>query len=359
MRIFITTILPQKQILEYGLSIAANNFSSNLISGVCFGKVYSILALSTNGKINNDSTKDSHFELVYNYFVRNLGSGWTKLACILEQYKIFKNIPSGSIVWTYNVNSLNAFIILLLKVLKPSVQINAIVLDFTPAGGKGLNRLYLKLINTLHGVISLSYSELFTCKNRLVLPGVVPINSGNEPLITNVNHRFLLSGVLNDAIAQIHMVLNAFSQLPQCELHITGITNEERLIDSFSKKYPNIIFHGKTSYDQYYRILHDCTFLLSTRSEMYPENNCNFPSKIIESLLHNRIVISTIKYRQLQDINYFVVGSSMACFKNDILDILSKDDNSLLEFSNQGRNVKDIYTPRMSENSIVNIENAE
>ena len=51
MRIFVTHIVPKKNIMEYGLSMAACNFSWNLINGGAFDKVYSVLPTFVNRRV--------------------------------------------------------------------------------------------------------------------------------------------------------------------------------------------------------------------------------------------------------------------------------------------------------------------
>ena len=357
MRFFLTTVLSEHLIAKYKLSFAACNFSFNLMSGGGFDKTYSILPLFTSGKIEEDAFKDSRYELVYSKTFRKRDGKWTLLACIAEQWRLFRKIPQGSIVWTYNLNTLLALTVLLLKIFKPSVQINVIVLDFTPVvKGVGLNQFYLKLINTVHGNICLANSTLFTCKNRIVLPGVVPVSAGGEPIIKTYNKKFLLSGVLNESIAQVTMVLKAFSELTHCELHITGSGESEELIELYASQFQNIIFHGKVSFKDYLDIMHECTYQLSTRDVSYPENQCNFPSKIIEGLLHNRIVISTIEYEQLDGVKYFVVDSDYDIFKKQITAIVNTVEPILMQYSNQGKKVTELFNTQKWNESMRKIE---
>ena len=130
-RIFITTILPEPLIAKHKLSFAACNFSFNLMSGGGFDKVYSILPLYTGGEMDKEAFEDERFELIYDN-LRKTGGIWQKLAALKEQWAIFKRLPKGASVWYYNISTLNALLFVLLKILKPSVQQNVIVLDFTP-----------------------------------------------------------------------------------------------------------------------------------------------------------------------------------------------------------------------------------
>jgi len=324
------------------------------LSGSGFDKCYSLLPVNVKGEL--PAINEDGYEVVYSKW-RGRSGLLAKLAIFKEQIYIFKQVHSGDSIWLYNLNIINALLFVLLKLFKPSVKLNVIVLDFTPANSwREQNYWYLKLLNKADGTICLAYSDLFKCKNTAVLPGVVPAAAGQEPLITTPNNRFLLSGVLREEIAQTSMVLEAFSKLPRCELHITGKADNDNLIKEYAEKYENIKWYGMVSYDEYLRLLHCCTFVLSTRDPKSPENWCNFPSKIIESLLHNRIIISTIRYKQLDDIDYFKVPSKTDCFISYISNISSLDNNSLCKYANQGKKVAEIFSTKVWNEKMNEIE---
>lgn len=354
MRIFQTFVLPDELVARYKLSFAAANFSRNLLSGGGFGKCYSLIPVNVTGEL--PSVREDGYEVVYSNW-RKKGGLLSKLAIFKEQFYIFKQIHKGDSLWLYNLNIINALLFILIKIFKPSVKLNVIILDFTPATSwREQNYWYLKLINKADGAISLSYSDLFKCKNVSILPGVVPMSSGSEPTIEVFNNKFLLSGVLLEEIAQTSKVLECFAQLPQCELHISGKTNNEDMIKGYAEKYENIIWHGSVSFKDYLALLHDCTFVLSTRDPEFPENQCNFPSKIIESLLHNRIVVSTIEYRQLEGIKYFKSASQADFFKQHIEGIANLNESSLMGYANQGKKVAEMFSTEVWNNTMTRIE---
>lgn len=337
-RILWTCVLPESLIARHGLSFAACNFSFNLMSGGAFDEVYSGMPLYVGGAMEAEAFSDPRFTLVYDRH-RQGGSLGRKLATFFEQWTIFRRIPSHAAVWLYNLNTLNALLFVLLRLLKPSVQVNVIVLDFTPvAHGFGLNRIYLRLINLAHGRICLATSPLFRPKNSLCLPGVVPGDDGAaRPLIEEPRPTFLLSGVLADEISMLPEVLKAFSQLPDCELHITGTKGDEALLKDYAARYPHIHWHGQLPFAQYLDLLHSVTFQLSTRDENMPENRCNFPSKIMEALYHNRIVVSTITYPQLgRDVRYYLVRPAAGDLAAQIGAIAHKPAAELMLHANQG-----------------------
>ena len=358
-RIFWTCILPEQLVGKYRLSFAACNFSFNLMSGGGFDRVYSMMPLYVGGEMDQEAFEDNRFELIYDQ-LRKRGGLWRKLAVLKEQWIIFRQIPRESSIWFYNLNTLNAFLFILLKLFKPSVQLNVIVLDFTPVrSGLGLNRIYLKFINVAHGRICLANSLLFKSHNSAILPGVIPANHENIPIIRDPRKTFLLSGVLSEEIAQLSLVLKSFSQLSECDLYITGNKGNETLLKAYSDKYPNIHWCGQLPFSQYMELLHKITFQLSTRDPKAPENKCNFPSKIIEALLHNRIVVSTIEYPQLTGFKYIKIESNTKSFIKGIHSILSMSDIDLLTYANQGNVIKQAFNTHVWNNTMSKIEQAK
>lgn len=342
-RVFCTCILPEQLIRTYGLSNAGCHFSFNLMSGGIFDKVYSNLNLFVGGDMPKEAFADERFQLVYSS-IRRFGILGRWIGCFFEQWRMFLDIEKDSKVWFYNLTSLNAVLFLLLRIFKPNTRLYVIVLDFTPSGLFSLNYWYLKFINKAHGNILLSNSKIFKNKNKVILPGVVPQFNKLIPLIETPNMSFLLSGVLLEEISMMSMVLEAFTKMPEFDLYITGSKGDIKLARKFDYEYPNIHFIGEIPFDSYLDLLHKITFQLSTRDIRFPENQCNFPSKIIEALLHNRAIISTISYPQLKGINYFVVSDNVTSFIKDIQRISDMPKDSLMKYINQGEVIQELYS---------------
>lgn len=351
MRYFITHIAPKDKILEYKVSSAACNFSYNLIGGGMFDKVYSILPANVCEKkdfTNNDGVEYIYSSLRWKGVLR-------KFAPIIENIRIFCQIKKGSSVWLYNMTMLNVWLVLLLRWFKPSVKVNVIVLDFTP--GEKHNDYFLKQINKCFGRILLANSPLFNKENSAVLPGVTPLNDIDYPKVTEIKKEFLISGVLGENIAMMSMLLEAFSKMPHLTLHITGIISDDSKIKEYANKYPNIKYQGCVPYNEYLEILHSTPFLLSTRNPEFPENQCNFPSKIIEALLHNRIIVSTLHYEQLNGIKYFEVPANTGGFIKAIEQIANLGEIELKSYANQSQLVKKKFNTTVWTNTISDIEN--
>ena len=353
MRYFITHIAPKDKILEYRVSSAACNFCYNLISGGIFYKAYSILPAYVTGKKefnNNDGVEYIYSSLRSKSILR-------KFSPIIENIRIFRQIKNGSSVWLYNMSLLNIWLVLLLRWFKPTVKVNVIVLDFTP--GEKHYKFFLKQINKCHGRILLANSTLFNKDNSVVLPGVTPENGNDYPQITEIKKEFLISGVLGENIAMISMLLEAFSKMPHLTLHITGVIDNDSKIKEYANKYQNIKYHGCVPYNKYLEILHGTPFQLSTRNPAFPENQCNFPSKIIEALLHNRIIVSTLHYEQLNGIKYFEVPANTEGFIKAIEYIANLGENDLISYANQSEMVKTMFNTTVWEKTIRKIEKCQ
>lgn len=355
MRIFQTFVLPDELVIKHRLSFAAANFSRNMISGGSFDKVYSLIPVNVRGELG--TVTESGYEVIYSGW-RKKGGILAKVAIFAEQWKVFRQIHNGDSVWFYNMNMINGYLFLLLKLLKRSVKLNVIVLDFTPpTQWYHQNSFFLKLINRADGIISLSTSDLFTVRNSALLPGVVPADSVTYPEVSTIKKTFLISGALGDNIAMLPMLLSAFSKMTDMTLHITGKAPDMQLIESYTSRCKNIIYHGMVEYEEYLRILHETPFLLSTRNPSFPENRCNFPSKIIEALLHNRIVISTLHYKQLDGVKYFEATSDSEMFINNLREIVSLPHSELLSYANQGDSIRQRFSCNVWKDCMIKIEN--
>ena len=353
MRIFLTHILSHSAGQKLGISIAATNFSLNLISGGGFDKCYSILPTFVAA---DDYESDQGIELISYKGLRRLGRIGRITAVLAEQCRLFRKIPRNANIWLYNITPLNTLLIRLLRCFKPSVKIYPIVLDFTP----GVHDKYLSIINNSNGRIFLANSARFNQDNSVCMPGVVSLNDSEKPSIKRIEATFLLSGKLLPEISMLPTVLEVFAKIPNAQLYICGqdCPNEEQLFE-VSNRCPNIEYIGNVSFKEYVQLLHRCTFVLSTRDNTFLENECNFPSKIIEALSNNRIVLSTIDYPSLNSINYFHIGRNVDEMANDIERIISMPDEKLLKYANQQTVVKKLFSVEEWNKAMLELEKQE
>ena len=354
MRIFQTFILPDELAARYNMSFAGCNFSRNLLRNAGFDKTYSLIPWTVKGEL--PQIDDEDYEVVYSS-LRKRGGFVAKMAIFWEQWLLFRKIKKKDTVWFYNLYFLNGFVFFLLKVFKPSVKLNIIVLDFTPANSIMQQNYWCRfLINKADGLILLADSPFFCCANKEIIPGVVPSNGVEYPIIERGNKEFLLSGMISDVIAMTPHVLDVFSKLPDCILHITGyLVDNEDMVKEYTARYSNIIYHGKMSYSEYIDLLHRVTFLLSTRNPDCPENKYNFPSKILEALFHNRIVVSTLDYSQLAGIKYAKINKENMV--EEIKALVSDMENTVFTYANQAEIVSEKYSAEEWNKYMSRIEN--
>lgn len=353
MRIYLGHFCKADKERELGISVAASNFSNTLVSGDIFDRVYSILPPFVTGKRNANELATENSVLLYSA-LRRLPSPLSRVAPIFEQLALFFKIPRGASLWLYNVTMLNWILIKLLRWLKPSVKIYPIVLDYTP--GLPGNDKFLKAINNSAGRISLTnYSELSKV-NFHCLPGITPLIT-THPQIKSPKPTFLLSGVLSEEISSISTVVEAFANVPEATLYITGnLSHNPALIERIAH-IRNINYLGMLSKAEYNNLLDtSTTFILSTRNPNFPENQCNFPSKIIEGLSHNRGVISTISYPQIDGINYITTKLSVEELRNTIRNVSSMTASQIERYINQGEKVAKMFSISVWKSIIEKIE---
>lgn len=352
MRIFLGHMSPDTREIPEGVSIAASHFSSNLLRGKIFDAAYTILP----PMVSYEDAKNASCGLFTSMAsqLRRLPGRFRALGPLMEQVSLLQRIPKGSELWLYNVTNLNYFLVRLLGWFKPSVSVYPIVLDFTP--GQSDEKRVMRAYNSASGRIGLTTYERIAKHNFRCLPGVVPPSGATYPRIDNPTPTFLLSGVLGENISQVSKVIEAFCLVPEATLNITGVTDNPERITSLAEKHPNVTFHGKVSAEEYTRLLHSSTFLLSTRDPEYLENRCNFPSKIIEALLHNRAIISTISYPQIDGIRYFLIPSTVEGMADEIRRIASLPKEKLANYINQSGEVSRRFSTEVWRDTIEQIE---
>lgn len=335
--------------------MAAHLFCHKLIDAQIFDKIYSILPVIpiTKEELNYERNVIPMYSCLRNNYILS------RIAFLWESIRLMNNIPKHSVIWFYNLPFISVFLFWSLKIFKPSVSLNVILLDYTP-GKKGLEGLKEKFllysINKSNGIIRLANSSFIENKNTFCLPGVVSTTDEKQPEILVIKKSFLISGALGNNIAMLPLLLDVFSLLPDMQLHITGKASDLNLIKQYTNQYSNIIYHGMVEYDEYLKILHDTPFLLSTRNPNAPENQCNFPSKIIEALLHNRIIISTIHYEQLDGIRYFETPATKDGFIKSLQQIMQLPQAELLKYANQAEEVKQRFNTNVWKTWMKKIE---
>ena len=113
---------------------------------------------------------------------------------------------------------------------------------------------------------------------------------------------------------------------------------------------------GVLTFTEYEELLHTVSFQLSLRNPLWADNTCNFPSKIIEALLHNRGVISTIRYEQIEGIKYIKTDRSIEGFVKTLTDIENMSDLEWFGYVNQGQSVSEKFSTSIWNKEMEKIE---
>lgn len=352
-RVFVTHVVPKNLIEKLHVSMAANYFSYNLIDENCFDIVFSLVPTNINDKIGN---KDSSVDYIQSRFLSNKGI-CKFLNVLLDNLKLFNKIPKNSNVWFYNLTHQTIFVYLLLKFFKSNIKVFVILLDFTPPSSRfSLQSLIFKHLNKADGLISLTNNKEISLQNKIILPGLVPNDekTKTQKLINNV---FLLSGILSKNRCP-ELILEVFSKYPEYELLITGKIEDEKLVEKYINNFNNIKYLGFLKYDEYLKVLDDVTYSINSRDPSYLENNFNFPSKTVEHLKHNKVIISTMEYSELEGIDYFYVKPTVEDFIFFFKKLKSMDINLLLEkYANQSDKVYELFGVSMWKNGFKKLEN--
>ena len=348
-RIFVSNVVPKDFITKLNVSAAANYFSYNLIEASIFDQNISLVPPNVNRKFKRSKEGVIFYSIIGDSFLKK---SW----CFLENIrKIFKSIKPQSRIWFYNLNSYNLLLFLILKAFKKDIKLFIILLDYTPSKNLfSISHLILTLINSSDGIISLTDNPSISHK-KIVIPGFV--KDKTYPKLNKVNYNFLLSGILSENRSP-ELILEAFSKFPHFNLIITGKIENHLLIDTYVKKCNNIKYLGFVEYDQYVEILNEASFSINSRNPKFEENHFNFPSKAIEHLSYNRIVISTMRYKELSGINYFYVKpnpESLMVFLKELE--LMKASHILNAYGNQTEIVRNKFGKEKWKESMNSLEN--
>lgn len=310
--IFITQVVPKEQVSKLKLSQAANNFCFR-IAETCDCHHISIVPISVNNLLNCKQEDNCTYFQVRKYTHKGI-TKW--LNTLIENILVFKYVNSLKEVniWFYNIILPNVLLFFLLKYFTRK-HVYVLLADYNPARYPCfIRKIILLALRKCDGVISLSGRCKIQGQRILNIPGIYP----QSEMCKSVgefygNHKFLLSGTINRNTG-LDLALDTFKEIENAELYISGSVEakELSLIKRYERDYSNIHYLGMLpTYSDYLKLLNEVDFILTLRNPNEKVNLYNFPSKIIEALAHNRPVISTINYVELEGFNYFICNYSI------------------------------------------------
>ena len=105
---------------------------------------------------------------------------------------------------------------------------------------------------------------------------------------------YMYAGIL-EPVTGVDMLLKAFSQIsnPSVRLKISGKGSFQKLVEEAAEQDDRITYLGCVPYEEYLSNLKQADVLVNPRNMNLPENENNFPSKIMEYLATGKPIIST------------------------------------------------------------------
>lgn len=357
--IYISNLVTIELQNSYKISQASNNFNSHVCELNYFSHHYGLPTTNIGNDFKSFFDAEAGVEFYGVRFFKHVGIGKI-LNIICENVALYVKILRRDElnVWFYNLWT-NTLIVFLLLRFFSTKKTYILLADYNPhRSNKIIDNFILWCHRKANAVLSLSSRCRNTNNKFYSIPGIIPKRNINFiPGTLTGSHNFLFSGTISKDNG-IEMAIEVFSKIPKAKLTITGLCSEE--IQKKCAKYKNINCRGYISdYADYLKILNSSDYLLSWRDPSQPVNNYNFPSKILETLAGNRTaVISTIKYEELDGINYFYEEYDEQKLFKLITDIISGDfDSYTQQCLNNGKALVEKYSEEIWVKTIKEIEN--
>lgn len=338
MSVFIAQLFPKDKVKDIkGASQAGINFCHSFIEAIEPDVVYAYQLNSEQKKLRFDFGNEKIKYVVSRVFPHK--SVLKGLNVLVENFRITGDIVKRreKNVWFYNMTPQVMMIFFMLRFLFRK-KCFVVVADFTP--GIFRNKLALKLLKRSSGIISLTpeLKDIIANATRVeVKAGIINAVVRPDDRETVNRNSFLFSGSLGKYTG-IELALEAFAELPGIQLYVSGRGDSENKVIQFSEKYPNIRFLGFLGYAEYVELLAKVDFVLSLRDTSVEKNLYNFPSKIIEYFIGNKIVISTKRYSTLDPESYIFSEYDKQQLKEAISRLVQLPDQEIRKMQSAANN---------------------
>lgn len=105
---------------------------------------------------------------------------------------------------------------------------------------------------------------------------------------------FMYSGLLNH-VTGVNLLLDAMKQVERQDIRlwISGKGELEEVVRAAAEEDGRICYLGHLPYEEYIRKLQEADVLVNPRDMSLPENQNNFPSKIMDYLAAGKVIVST------------------------------------------------------------------
>lgn len=306
--LFCGTMVPDN--IEYqteGISAAGSRFQNNMVKNMkemgyeiyecSFIGVQIPLEARTNLEKEAQNKKN---RVEYVFKKKNV------IASIIEYHKkILKLLENVDIVICYNI--IYAWLLLPKFAKKKEKKSIAIIADYSESVSyKGIkSKLYAKLqlwsMRQFDVVVGLSANIRTKLKEK---QGFVLMEGGidrdfYDAFLYQVREEaspfvLMYSGLLNQ-VTGIDLLLEVMRQINRQDIRliITGKGPMEEEIKQAAFRDSRICYKGHLQYEEYMKQLMNADVLINPRNMNFPENQNNFPSKIMEYLATGKLILST------------------------------------------------------------------
>lgn len=280
------------------ISAAGNRFQNNMIKNLKRAG-YEVIPCSFLGM---DIPTDIKETLFGNYIYKDKGV----LRGIWDYYRLLKRTMSDTeIVMCYNIAY--SWIILPLMAKKRHKQSIVIVADYSESvsyksiAGKLYAKIQLWSMRQFDTVIGLSENIRYKLRKRqrfILMEGGIDEEFYNafvyRPHKEGMPVTFMYSGLLNH-VTGVNMLLEAMRRVERQDirLFISGKGELEEAVTAAAEGDDRICYLGHLPYEEYIQKLQEADVLVNPRDMSLPENQNNFPSKVMDYLAAGKVIIST------------------------------------------------------------------
>ena len=297
--LFCGTMVPEET--EYkvkDISAAGNRFQNNMIKNLKRAGCKVISCSFLGVKIPADIKR----KLKGNYVFKDEGL----LKGIWEYHKLLKRTMSDTeTVMCYNIAY--AWLILPFMTKKRDKQSIAIVADYSESisyrsiSGKLYAKLQLWSMRRFDVVIGLSENIKYKLRGKqkfVLMEGGIDDELYDaflyKPHKEGRPITYMYSGLLNH-VTGINLLLEAIKNIERQDIRllVSGKGELEKEVIQAAREDDRICYLGHLPYEEYIRQLQEADVLVNPRDMKLPENQNNFPSKIMDYLAAGKVIIST------------------------------------------------------------------
>lgn len=287
------------------ISNAGNRFLNNYLAEFCKDnetEVMSYLGIPVHDEVKQKLLQDHSCKYDISYFFK---SGNIFAIAYRFHKELEKKLEDNDYLICYN--PIYAWIFAPDVARKHGKKSILLLADYSPVksysgfAGKLYSRIQLRAIRQFDYVIGLSErtqkyvtdKQKFICMEGGIDTGTYNFFSAPKKR-TMPEVTIMYSGTL-EPVTGIRLLIKAFERIEQTNVRllISGKGSLAQEIEELARKNSRICFLGCSQYEEYLNKLQEADILVNPRDMRFPENENNFPSKIMEYLVTGKYIIST------------------------------------------------------------------